>query len=332
MTEVLKECGTIAALLAKHGLGSSQWRELPPRGYSGARLYSGVSKTGRSWVLKRTSLRNDWPMRATADFHGRECRLATTAPLRLAAVRSAAIGGAREGEYFYTLMHDISSHMFGDGVVDTRQVEAIIAGIVRLHSATSSIDLGAAACDLGHRLLLLSRGIRAVDPRIVPRQLARDINAGWNMFSRRAPRKVRDLIADVQEDFTVLGSVLAELPATVLHGDLKLDNLGVDGEGTLWLIDWALTCYGPVCVELGWFIAVNSQQMLMRPQEVLDMYSRVIGLVVESRRRHEALTALCGLLLRGWRKALDADSTTGRDEFAWWCDHASQAEGYLRLH
>jgi aminoglycoside phosphotransferase (APT) family kinase protein len=119
------------------------------------------------------------------------------------------------------------------------------------------------------------------------------------------------------------------LPTTSLHGDLKLDNLGLDHEGVLWLIDWALAVRGPVCVELGWFIAANSQRLALAPQGVVDLHANVAAIEADLRCRHQAMTALCGLLLRGWRKALDAEAGKGRAEFDWWCDAAAEAARFI---
>jgi hypothetical protein len=46
------------------------------------------------------------------------------------------------------------------------------------------------------------------------------------------------------------------------------------------------------------------------------------------RARHDALTVLCGLLLRGWRKALDAESGEPA-ELQWWCERATESSRFL---
>ena len=77
--------------------------------------------------------------------------------------------------------------------------------------------------------------------------------------------------------------------------------------GRMWLIDWAMTLVAPPAVELGWFLAINSRRLPRRRStaswRAMPMRPRYAA---ELRRQHDALTVLCGLLLRGWRKALDA--------------------------
>lgn len=329
MSNVIARHNKIAGLLSQYGLGGARWRRLSHLGYSGASLFSCVSHTGQSWILKRTSLDEDWIMRATSDALGREYRLAISGLLQSGPVRLAAVGGARDGEQFYTLMRDISPYMFAGQDIRRHHVEDIVGGIARLHATTETVDIGDSWCTLENRLLLLVQGVRAVDMHLVPHGLVQDINAGWDLFAERAPRRVADLLHAVREDFVVLERALGTLPSILMHGDLKLDNLGVDDDGVLWLIDWALATRGPACVELGWFTAANSRRLATTPQELLDIYSRASALSGETRQRHEALAGLCGLLLRGWSMALSTEADGDAREFMWWCDRVAEAERYL---
>jgi thiamine kinase-like enzyme len=113
----------------------------------------------------------------------------------------------------------------------------------------------------------------------------------------------------------------------LLHGDLKFDNIGLEGDGRMWLIDWALTLVAPAAVEVGWFLAINSRRMTLSLEAVLDAYAAAAPHTARDAR--DGLAAICGLLLRGWRKALDAE--TGEPaELQWWCDRALAAEHLLR--
>jgi hypothetical protein len=329
MVYVARRTGPVEDMLARYRLTGSGWRRLPDAGYSGAGLYSAVGTTGESWVLKRTSPGEDWIMRATADRHGREYRLARSSLLGSGPVRTAAVDGASERGYFYTLMRDVTPALVGDRRIDRYEVERIVRRVVDLHAHAVPAELDDVWCGLEYRLLLLSRGIGRVDPASVPHDLVDVVNAGWARFERYAPRPVVDLLRTVRADFSVLDRALRRLPWCLLHGDLKLDNIGLDRDGVLWLIDWALSTRGPACVELGWFVAANADRLPGTPQNVVEAYSDAVGLSGADRERHETLTALCGLLLRGWRKALDTGSAGGAREFGWWCERAGAAGRYL---
>ncbi|MFF2805189.1 phosphotransferase family protein [Streptomyces sp. NPDC058051] len=314
-------------MLSRHGLGGVGWRPLSHNGFSGARLLGSGVSAGGSWVLKRTCWEDDWIMRATADVHGREAAFARSMLIRSDRVRSAAVDSAGDGRHFYTLMHDISGHLV-QGRVDRASTESIVSAMAELHADRFSAPEHH-WCRLDDRLLLLTSGTSALPVEHDVRGLTREVAAGWELFDRRAPRHVRSLLHAVRDDVGLLLTSLDKLPTTSLHGDLKLDNMGVDRTGVLWLIDWALAVRGPACVELGWFMAANAGRLALHPQQVVDLYADVAAMEVGLRDLHDAMTALCGLLLRGWRMALDTETGTGADAFGWWCELAGQAEQFL---
>ena len=91
-----------------------------------------------------------------------------------------------------------------------------------------------------------------------------------------------------------------------------------------------MTLVAPAAVELGWFLAINSRRLppAVSLDSVMERYGDAADLTAEARRRHDALTVLCGLLLRGWRKALDASEGDGA-EVAWWCERVEAARWVL---
>ncbi len=118
------------------------------------------------------------------------------------------------------------------------------------------------------------------------------------------------------------------MPFAFLHGDLKFDNIGLDNGARMWLIDWAMTLVAPPAVELGWFLAINSRRLPVSLDNVMSRYADAAGMSAELRARHDACTVLCGLLLRGWRKALDAAAGEPA-ELRWWCNRVEYAAGVL---
>ena len=222
-------------------------------------------------------------------------------------------------------------------------------------------------CPLPERLLLLSRpaaeGYHADHLSVGGRFLA-----GWDAFDRRAPRSARDVIERLSEDVTPLVEALGQLPRTGLHGDLKLGNVALLEDGRLALIDWQLMSLAPVAVELGWFLVSNSESLPRRPDAILDAYQaaaikaaaeslplgrawvfgpavgpemerdpdrlppRGIKATVGDWEAQVDLTWIVGLLLRGWRKGLDAETdmvlpsgVSAADDLAWWSRRAVEA-------
>jgi aminoglycoside phosphotransferase (APT) family kinase protein len=147
---------------------------------------------------------------------------------------------------------------------------------------------------------------------------------------------MRALSADVAP----LVSALERQPATLLHGDLKLANVGIAADGSMPTIDWQMVMVGPVAVELGWFLVANSASLPWTPSATLERYARLLGYAAEAAEDLQGSTSgveiseldlawVVGLLLRGWRKGLDAEAgvilasgVTAAEDLAEWCSMA----------
>src|SRR5581483_4817941 len=105
------------------------------------------------------------------------------------------------------------------------------------------------------------------------------------------------------------------------HGDFKFANVGLDAEA-VWLIDWAVSMYAPVAVEIAWFLSVNSSRLPCTLDETIERYRAALAARLGTQRFAQAqwgvqrgVVAIWGLLVYGWGKALDAEA--GRaDELA----------------
>jgi hypothetical protein len=319
----------VASLLHAHGIGAPESREAIGGGFSGSSLTS-IEHGGERYILKHMQGADDWLMRVTGDASCREAQFAAWPLLeRLPArVRVPALGAARDGDGWLLLMRDISPLMLpADGIVEPPVLEVILRAAADLHAQFWGDPLADARPWLTgtrERLLMLSPATGAalaadgVEFGIVP---------GWQAFERRAPREAARLAARLFADLTPLLHVLDALPATLVHGDLKFGNAGVDGD-TLWLIDWALVARAPAALEMAWFLGVNSSRLPWTLDETMDRYARLLEAALGAARfeaaawpRQRAAVAVCGLLMYGWGKALDAEA--GRpDELLWWCERA----------
>jgi hypothetical protein len=257
-------------------------------------------------------------------------------------------------------------------VADVPTVQLVLDGLARLHASTWPRRVDGAEfrptadgpfpwCPLPERLTLtarptclkhIERGIRAGV------ESARKLLLGWDAFDRQAPSPARDLIDTLAADPAPLVRALGRLPSAGLHGDVKLANVAVwPDQEQVRLIDWQMTIRAPVAVELGWFLATNSAALPEDPNQILERYrlaassagfvTRQIPLsptlsVSETTDRPLTSNAdwpaqvdlawIVGLLLRGWRKGLDAESgatlgsgISGRDDLHWWSEHAVAA-------
>jgi hypothetical protein len=294
------------------------------RGFSGARIYRQSNPDGASYVLKITSAHSDWIMRATSDQRCREAVLANVAVGRDGEVDSPAIGSAQDGDVFSILMQDISGYLLPNEGLTGDQLEAILRGMCHLHSLTPPAESEVPWCSVEDRVTLFMP-----DPeKLANFRIANDILRGWELFFDHSPTNVGNLVRSLFDDIGPLKRALEQLPDCFLHGDLKLDNIAICPGAKLSLIDWSMAMIAPAAIELGWFLAMNSRALPISLDEAMTTYTSQSNIERRFHERHQALTILCGLLIRGWRKGLDAEAGEP-SELRWWCERASSASQLL---
>jgi hypothetical protein len=228
-------------------------------------------------------------------------------------------------------MPDLTGILFDwDAPISVATLDRVLSGLAQFHGypwTVSGVLESGPWCPIRERLTLICRASLerpgpahdAVGDRILP---------GWDAFDRQAPTEVRQLVDSLGEDPWQLVNALAKMPSTLIHGDLKLANVGIEADGSIDLVDWQMVTLAPVAVELGWFLVSNVTSLPLPPDEILERY-------VSKLRRAEldedgvGAAILVGLLLRGWRKGADAEAgvtlasgISAADDLAWWCDRA----------
>jgi hypothetical protein len=316
-------------------------------------------------------------VRATRDIGLREGFIAGTG-LRLAEPLVAPyLGTGSDGPSIAMLMPDLSNELIAwerpghDPAIGPATLDHVIEAVAGLHAMPwadyrpTSPDWGWPWCPLRERLLLLTRPsaerYRAEGLAVGDRFLA-----GWDAFERKAPMAAVGLIRDLSADPSPLLAALGRLPATGIHGDLKLANVALLDDGRVALIDWSMMSLAPVAVELGWLLVSNSASLPIEPEEVLASYrdaaervartglrlgprwadadpagvppltlpSRGLDPTIGDWDAQRDLTWIVGLLMRGWRKGLDAEAglvlgsgVGAADDLAWWSERAVEAAG-----
>ncbi|HEY8168764.1 MAG TPA: aminoglycoside phosphotransferase family protein [Candidatus Limnocylindrales bacterium] len=329
---------SLEALLARHGLADAVERPLAHDGWSGAAITSLEAADGSRYVVKRDSPARDWIARATADATLREGQLVARRP-SLGWILPH-LGVAHDGpDGIALLMPDLTGQLFRwERPIDGVALARVIAALAQLHAAGATGPPAALDdvpwCPVRERLLLLSRpaaeGYARAGDAVGTRFLA-----GWDAFERVAagvaPAAI-DLVDRLSADPSPLLAALAGRPSTVLHGDLKLGNLGFDRAGRPLAIDWQMVMLAPRAVDLGWFLVSNTTDLPAPPAEVIVHYAGAAGWSAADRAAEGDLAVLVGLLLRGWRKGLDAEASvvhasgvTALDDLTWWCREAVAA-------
>jgi len=212
----------------------------------------------------------------------------------------------------------------------------VLAALAGLHAhlcvAAGAVPAEAPWCPLRERIALICRS-SLERPGPARDAVAERLLPGWDLFDRLASPAARDVIAALSADPGPLLRALEAQPATLIHGDLKLANVGIAADGLVEVVDWQMVTVAPVALELGWFLVSNVNALPLQSDAVLDRYRGAGGRLDDA---GADLAILVGLLLRGWRKGYDADAgitlasgVGAADDLAWWCDRAVEAAGRL---
>lgn len=320
-------------LLAANGLEGLAEEPFPNDGWSGSQLTL-LRRGDERFVLKRTSWATDWIARATRDHALREAFVAAGELSLPGAVRAPYFGAAGGGSMAAILMPDLTGALFDwERAISPDDLERVLRHLAALHASTTETDPEFPWCPVRERLELLTRpsAERYLESGLA---VGRRFLDGWDAFDRLADPAARDLVAGFAGDVGPLLTALERLPSVLLHGDLKLANVGfVDDR--MALIDWQMVTRAPVAVELGWLLVSNVASLPEPPDAVLARYRAAAseaGVDVGDWEAQVDLAVLVGLLLRGWRKGLDAESGTptgwnasGPDDLAWWSRQALDA-------
>jgi Phosphotransferase enzyme family len=241
----------------------------------------------------------------------------------------------RDGDLVGLLMPDLSGTLLRwESPVTEAQLGRVLEALAALHREPWQRRLPGAFpwTDLRRRLLLLTR-TSAARYEAAGNPVGERFRHGWDAFDRHAPAAGRELVDRLTADPEPLFRALDALPAAGLHGDLKLGNAGLDADGTVWLIDWQMTLVAPLAVELGWFLVCNVAGLPVPPDEVLDRYRGWAGVAADTAWAIQRdLALVVGLLLRGWRKGLDAEAGlatacgwSAATDLEWWAREAAEA-------
>ncbi|MDQ1712974.1 MAG: hypothetical protein QOE45_2424 [Frankiaceae bacterium] len=301
-------------------------------GKSGAAMES-VVIGGEAYVLKTFDVGSDWLLRASGDAGCRavalwERGLYDAVP---AAIDHTVVGAARGAGAAYPaalLMRDVSPWLVPeDAPVSMDDHRAFLAAMAAMHAAfweRSGLD---ALMPMASRYAMFAPGITAAEPDAdVPRYVA----PGWEALRRNASG-LADVVLPLLDDPWPLCAALAGTPATLLHGDWKLGNLGRrSDDGRVILLDWDRPGPGPATADLAWYVAVNCERLPESKDATLATYRVALdahGVDTAPWWDRQVTLALLGAFLQlGWSKAGQPD------ELAWWGAHVERAARLLPGH
>lgn len=276
-------------------------------------------------ILKEFQPHRDWVMRLTHDTLTREAMLyrhgvyAAMPPEIVIPILAVA----RHGDTWACLMWDVSADLLA---VDTMQSETtarlLIHHLAVMHAhfwnspALSNSALGLSSLEDFITVLAPSR-VRAEIDQGRAHPVVELAARGWREFEARAPADVVEIVQGFQQDPATPVALLQKLPKTLVHGDYKIPNLGIDSRGRAVVLDWQDATLGPAPLDLGYFLALNAKWLAFDAATLVEMYrTSLADEGHELSREAIELGLVCGGALRLlWLMVLNS-----HQDLEWWYD------------
>jgi hypothetical protein len=302
---------------------------LASSGWSGNRIDRLVLADGRALIAKRIVPGSDWLGRASHD-PGREALLfADGVFARMpATVDPAVVAAEPEGDAWWVVMRDVSAELLDASTPLTREQNRFVLmraaemwaefwGEEVPHLSTLANRLECAA------LAVSERERDGVD--ILPKQF----EAAWEAFGEAVDDDVGEAVLELVDDVTPLATALAARGTTLIHGDLRDENIGMP-DGRLVLLDFGLATQGHPAAELAWYMVHDVWRIAATHDEVVEDFRRALG----ERDDPVALELglISGLVQYGWifgHSAVvhtdPAEREWARTELNWWVPRVRHA-------
>jgi hypothetical protein len=327
------DAGTAASLpgavLESVGPGARR-AALEHGGNSGAALERVLLADGSALVAKRVGAGADWLGRVTGD-RGRTALLwEAGAFARMPRGLEHGIESVpRDDDGWWVLMRDLSSTFLGDdrrlSRAESRRILAAAAEMHREFAGDPPPGCATLRDRLGMSSLRVAESERA-GPDLLPKQL----DAAWDAFSEAVPGDVGTEVLKAARDPSGLAAALEQAgPVTLIHGDLRDDNLGLDGD-TVVLLDWDLATAGTPTVELAWYLCHDVWRIDAGHDEIEADFVAAEGDLLDADELE--LGILSGLVMYGWIFGHSllvhpdpAEQAWARAELDWWVPRTQRA-------
>lgn len=303
--------------------GATMRTELHPADARSGATFERVVIDGQPFILKRVGWERDWIARAMGDLGPATLTVWSSGLLDRVprGIDHTYAGAARDGRGAAILMHDVADRLVpeGDAPISEADHLAFLDHVAALHAAFWGWTDDVGLIPFPNRFFLFGPWMLESEealgfPASVP-PIARD---GWVRLRDRAPSMAR-VLDPLTRDPSPLVDAFATTPTTLVHGDVKMGNVGRTADGRTILVDWSLPGQSHGSIELAHHLALNRARIpssFTKEATIAEYRAALERHRVETSpwwERQLALGLLGMMVLLGWEKALGPD-----DELAWW--------------
>lgn len=298
-------------------------------GWSGNLLERVVLADGRRLVAKRILPGANWIDRHTKD-DGREGLLFTSGVLARMppAVDHAVVAAERDGDAWWVVMRDVSDSLLPDGARLSRDEHRRVLEAANLMWEEFWGEQVPHLCSLPDCFYLFSPAI-AAEERDGVDLLPKQYEVFWEAFAEAVEPDVAEPVLALLEDPAPLAAELDACGTTLIHADIRDEQIGLHGDRLI-LLDWGRATQGHPVVDFFWSICHNAWRIDAGHDELVEDFRRARGDRDDPRALD--LGVIAGLVMYGWVYGHSAayhpdpaERTWARETLAWWVPRARQA-------
>ncbi len=250
---------------------------LESSGASGNTLERVLLRDGRHLVCKFISPEWDWLSRATGD-EGRALWMWTDGLFdRIPRViEHATVGVEPAGAGWIVFMRDVTPALVPAGArLDRAHVRRVLTAMAEMHLAFWG-ERFPKLCGLQDRYRLLAPET-ARRERGLGNPIGGVLERSWEEFMGLVPHDVGAAVLAVAEQPSLLATQFDAFDQTLIHGDVRLTNLGFLDDRVV-LVDWGeRTGSAPAPVELASFLAFDAQRFDVTREDVIADFRHLYG-------------------------------------------------------
>jgi hypothetical protein len=303
------------------------------------------------YILKRLVWEKDWVMQMTDDQHWRAITICQHGLLdRLPEeIDHTIIACAADGPGYALLMRNVSHTLFPDETFLSKADHAFNLEAMAAFHATfweddalqnPDFNLCSPANLFTHTAPEKFRRIAAVNPALVIDTALE----GWRLLPTFVDADVFDLVQSLAHNPQPLCKALANYPQTLVHGDWRAPNFGIErnGRSQLNLLDWARPTPTAPAVDLAYYLVCGWHLLPVSQATTIALYKQQLARRLGDRfdeswwQPQLELSLLGALLMIGCFQAFNtaqSDNEAARKQsqatFAWWSGQARAAARWL---
>jgi hypothetical protein len=240
----------------------------------------------------------------------------------------AMLAMEEHGDGWIVVMRDVSDGVLDEGRVLSRsESRRILEATDALHAEFWGEQTPGALPLLERYSVMTPKGAAFAEHLNTP--IPALIRRGWELFGDVAPADVTDQMHALLDEPASLVRAFGDSPTTLIHGDVRLHNLGLSDERVI-MLDWEVVGTAPPAVDIAWYLIISATRIDASREQVIDDYRDIAGERFDARAWE--LACIGALMWLGWNKAVDivdnpdpAIRAQERADLDWWIARVRQA-------